>query len=447
MPQKNQAIYSVSQLNNSVKKLLESGLGSIWLSGEISNFVCPSSGHWYFSLKDQRAQVRCAMFRGQNSKVHFMPANGQQILARVSVSLYEPRGEYQLIVQSMQTAGEGALKQAYEQLKCKLAAQGLFAQTAKKSIPTHPSNIGIISSATGAALQDILAVLKRRAPQLPIIIYPSLVQGEQAAVSLNKALHIAIERNEVDVLIMARGGGSLEDLWCFNDEQLAYSIFNCPIPLISAVGHEIDFTICDLVADLRAPTPSAAAEQVAGEKEHQLQNLAQKKHQLYRAFSAQINHKNQLQKHLQHKLQLFHPKQKLQQQSQRLDELHIRLQRKFEQHYYFKLQKQQNLKQKLLRNSPNHRVELAKQDTKNLKLGLHNAMKHLLSSAKEKHHSQLAQLETVSPLATLARGYSVVTDKNKNVIRSHSDIKIGQELHTKLNKGSFTSQVIDMQEN
>jgi len=442
MQNNNQAVYSVTQLNSAAKSLLETGLGSIWLSGEISNFVAPSSGHWYFSLKDNRSQVRCAMFRGQNQKVTFKANNGSQILARVNVSLYEPRGEYQLVVQSMQDAGEGVLQQAYEALKCKLAAQGLFAQSAKKNIPCHPKAVGIISSPTGAALQDIIAVLKRRAPQLPIIIYPSMVQGENAAYTLSQAIHSANQRNEVDVLIIARGGGTLEDLWCFNDEQLAHTIYHSRIPIISAVGHEIDFTICDLVSDLRAATPSAAAEQVAGEKEYQLQQLQHQKQRLLQSFFKIITQKRQQQTYLQHQLQLFHPKQKLQVQSQRLDELHLRLNSKMQQLLLLNKHQHQHLSQQFQQQSPVHRIQYGQQATKNLSLALRNAMTHKIHSAKEKQASQAAQLEAVSPLATLVRGYSVVTDKQTKVIRSVDQIKIGQQLNTQLSNGSFSSEVI-----
>ena len=256
-------IYSVSQLNQSVRLMLENQLGQVWLTGEISNFTQPVSGHWYLSLKDENAQVRCAMFRMKNLRVGFRPSNGMQVLVRASVSLYEPRGDYQLIIESMHLAGEGLLMQQFEALKLKLAAEGLFAQNHKKNLPHFSQAVGIITSKTGAALQDILHILQRRDPSLKVIIYPTAVQGKDAAAEIAQMIEIANRRQEADVLIVGRGGGSLEDLWCFNEEIVARAMFHSVIPIISAVGHETDITIADFVADLRAPTPSAAAELVS----------------------------------------------------------------------------------------------------------------------------------------------------------------------------------------
>ncbi len=235
----NQNIFTVSRLNAEVRLLLENEMGIVWLVGEISNFSAPVSGHWYFTLKDSRAQVKCAMFRGNNRRVSFKPASGNQVLVRARLSLYEPRGDYQLIVESMQPEGDGRLQQQYEALKMKLAAEGLFAQTAKKPLPEHPKRVGIVTSKTGAALFDILDVLKRRDPSLPVVVYPTMVQGEEAAIQIAQAIGCANSRNECDVLIVGRGGGSLEDLWCFNNEVLARTIAASQIPIISAVGTKL----------------------------------------------------------------------------------------------------------------------------------------------------------------------------------------------------------------
>ncbi len=259
----NQNIFTVSRLNSEVRLLLENEMGIVWLIGEISNFSAPVSGHWYLTLKDSRAQVKCAMFRGNNRRVNFKPQNGNQVLVKARLSLYEPRGDYQLIIESMQPEGDGRLQQQFEELKMKLAGEGLFAQTAKKPLPEHPKRVGIITSKTGAALFDILDVLKRRDPSLPVVIYPTMVQGEEASIQIAQAIGCANSRNECDVLIVGRGGGSLEDLWCFNNEIVARTIAASQIPIISAVGHEVDVTIADFVADMRAPTPSAAAELVS----------------------------------------------------------------------------------------------------------------------------------------------------------------------------------------
>ena len=266
-------IYSVSRLNREVRVLLERGFGALWLEAEISNFARPSSGHWYFSLKDSAAQVRCAMFRQRNMLCAFTPRDGQKVLVRARIGLYEPRGEYQLIVDHMEDAGLGALKRQFEELSARLNLEGLFAAERKRSLPRLPRRIGIITSPTGAAVRDILHVLARRFPAAAVLIYPVSVQGAQAAAEIVAALESAGVRAECDVLILARGGGSLEDLWAFNDERLARAIVASPIPVITGIGHEIDFTIADFAADVRAPTPSAAAELVVPDAEEWLQRL------------------------------------------------------------------------------------------------------------------------------------------------------------------------------
>ena len=253
-------VYSVSRLNREVRTLLERGFGMIWLEGEISNFSRPSSGHWYFSLKDAGAQVRCAMFRQRNMSCAFTARDGQKVLVRARIGLYEPRGEFQLLVEHMEDAGLGALRRRFDELAAALAAEGLFAPERKRPLPALPKRIGVVTSPTGAALRDILHVLARRFPAVPVLIYPVAVQGAQAAAEIVAAIQLAGKRAECDVLILARGGGSLEDLWAFNDERLARVIAASSIPVISGVGHEIDFTIADFAADVRAPTPSAAAE-------------------------------------------------------------------------------------------------------------------------------------------------------------------------------------------
>jgi exodeoxyribonuclease VII large subunit len=277
----NPAIFTVSRLNAEVRLLLENEMGIVWLVGEMSNFSAPVSGHWYFSLKDSRAQVKCAMFKGNNRRVTFKPANGNQVLVKARLSLYEPRGDYQLIVESMQPEGDGRLQQEFDKLKIQLASEGLFAQAKKQLLPENPTRVGIITSKTGAALHDILNVLKRRDPTLPIVIYPTMVQGEEAAIKIAQAIGRANSRNECDVLIVGRGGGSLEDLWCFNNEIVARTIAASEIPIISAVGHEIDVTIADFVADVRAPTPSAAAELVSRDQTHKLQAITARHEKLH----------------------------------------------------------------------------------------------------------------------------------------------------------------------
>ncbi|MEF1161562.1 exodeoxyribonuclease VII large subunit, partial [Vibrio parahaemolyticus] len=323
----NQNIFTVSRLNAEVRLLLENEMGIVWLVGEISNFSAPVSGHWYLTLKDSRAQVKCAMFRGNNRRVTFKPANGNQVLVKARLSLYEPRGDYQLIIESMQPEGDGRLQQEFEELKMKLAAEGLFAQTNKLPLPEHPKRVGIITSKTGAALYDILDVLKRRDPSLPVVIYPTMVQGDDAAIQIAQAIGRANSRNECDVLIVGRGGGSLEDLWCFNNEILARTIAASQIPIISAVGHEVDMTIADFVADVRAPTPSAAAELVSRDNSHKDQSLVAKQHKLASAMRYYLAQQKQQSAQLLHRLERQHPSYQLQRQSQQLDELDMRLRR------------------------------------------------------------------------------------------------------------------------
>lgn len=322
-PEITREIYTVSQLNQLAKGLLEEALPLIWLSGEISNLSQPGSGHMYFTLKDEKAQVRCAMFRFRNSLLNFSPKNGMQILARAKVSLYEGRGEFQLIVEHMEEAGDGALRQAFEMLKQRLAAQGLFNTEHKKPLPTFPKTVGIVTSPTGAAIKDIISVLKRRMPLISIIIYPTVVQGNEAAAQIVKAIELANHRQECDLLIAGRGGGSREDLWPFNEETVARAIFNSKLPIVSAVGHEIDYTIADFAADVRAPTPSAAAELVSPQQTDLLQQLQLYYQHLTRQFTVFLQRSQQQIVWLSKRMQ--HPKQRLQARAQQVDYLEQRL--------------------------------------------------------------------------------------------------------------------------
>src|SRR5580700_6346909 len=318
-------VYSVSRLNREVRVLLERGLGVVWVEGELSNFSQPSSGHWYFSLKDRDAQLRCAMFRLKNATLGFTPKAGQQVLARGRISLYEPRGDYQLIVEHLEEAGVGALKREFERLKVKLAAEGLFALERKRSLPRFPRRIGVITSPTGAALRDILHILARRFPPAAVLIYPTPVQGGAAIPSIVAAIEIASARAECDVLILARGGGSLEDLWAFNDERLARAIHACALPVVCGVGHEVDFTIADFVADARAPTPSAAAELVAPDRSACLEALARSARRLTAGMRRELRVSATRLEATEQRLKLAHPGVRLIQQIQRLDDLAQRL--------------------------------------------------------------------------------------------------------------------------
>ena len=429
-------VHSVSDLNQLVRSLLEDALPPLWIEGEISNFACPGSGHWYFTLKDAGAQVRCAMFQGRNRVLGFQPKNGTQVLVRAKISLYEARGEYQLIVDFMEEAGDGALRRAFELLKAQLSSEGLFDPKHKIPIPAFPKTIGVVTSPTGAAIRDIISVLKRRFPSIPIIIYPTAVQGAAAAPQIVKAIQIASQRKECEVLIVGRGGGSLEDLWPFNEEIVARAIFASELPIISAVGHEIDFTIADFVADQRAPTPSAAAELASPDQQDWLQQLNNIYFDLIQQIELTIN------KQQQHLLaltkRLRHPGQRLQDQAQRLDDIEQRMRNALLNNLQRKQAAFNELFAKIQRHNPQFKIELLQ--TKQI-----NLLQRLLKSAQEtlhtKHH-QLANvsraLDAISPLATLARGYAIVTQANSaKIVRNAKDLHPGDSIKAQLADGQL----------
>ncbi|EIJ67729.1 exodeoxyribonuclease VII, large subunit [Pasteurella bettyae CCUG 2042] len=439
----NDNIYSVSQLNNSVRQMLEGQLGFVWLTGEISNFTQPVSGHWYLTLKDENAQVRCAMFRMKNMRVTFRPQNGMQVLVRASVSLYEPRGDYQLIIESMHPAGEGLLQQQFEALKMKLAAEGLFAQNLKKSLPDFSKTIGVVTSKTGAALQDILHILQRRDPSLKVVIYPTAVQGKEATTEIVQMIELANKRNEVDVLIIGRGGGSLEDLWCFNEELVARAIFNSVIPVISAVGHETDVTIADFVADVRAPTPSAAAELVSRNQDELLQQIAYKYQRLEIALDRLFNDKYQLLQHLSLRLQNQHPQVQLriqkQQTAQLEQRLHSSIQRLMDKNRY----KMTALMQRLDNNPLPYRVQKQSQYVTQLQIRLNFFLKQNLANRQHHLTHLCGKLDGLSPLKVLARGYSIAENAQGNAITQIEQVKLGDTIKTRVLNGTIVSQVIE----
>ncbi|WP_257972845.1 exodeoxyribonuclease VII large subunit, partial [Vibrio parahaemolyticus] len=430
-----------SRLNAEVRLLLENEMGIVWLVGEISNFSAPVSGHWYLTLKDSRAQVKCAMFRGNNRRVTFKPANGNQVLVKARLSLYEPRGDYQLIIESMQPEGDGRLQQEFEELKMKLAAEGLFAQTNKLPLPEHPKRVGIITSKTGAALYDILDVLKRRDPSLPVVIYPTMVQGDDAAIQIAQAIGRANSRNECDVLIVGRGGGSLEDLWCFNNEILARTIAASQIPIISAVGHEVDMTIADFVADVRAPTPSAAAELVSRDNSHKDQSLVAKQHKLASAMRYYLAQQKQQSAQLLHRLERQHPSYQLQRQSQQLDELDMRLRRAMQRFIDTRQQAVERKHHRLQLNSPIKHLAQQKSRLERVEHKLMDAMDRKLLTMRHQLAIAAEKLDTVSPLATLKRGYSITQTDQGKVVTSADDVKTGDLLVTRLANGEIHSTV------
>lgn len=439
-------IYSVSQLNQSVRLMLENQLGAVWLTGEISNFSQPVSGHWYLSLKDENAQVRCAMFRMKNLRVSFRPTNGMQVLVRANVSLYEPRGDYQLIIESMHLAGEGLLMQQFEALKLKLAAEGLFAQHLKKNLPHFSKAVGIITSKTGAALQDILHILQRRDPSLKIIIYPTAVQGKDAATEIAQMIELANQRQEVDVLIVGRGGGSLEDLWCFNEEMVARAIFHSHLPVISAVGHETDVTIADFVADVRAPTPSAAAELVSRNQTELLQQLQYRRQRLEIALDRLFAEKRQKLKHLSLRLHNQHPQAQLRIQQQLITQLSHRLQQTLRHHWQKTAENLTALSMRLYKNPFPLRLQQYEQQLAQLKVRLNSHMNLTLTLQQKQLAHLCGKLDSLSPLKVLARGYSITQNQQNFTIRSMKDVNVGEQIKTRLPDGDIISQVIRLEE-
>ncbi|WLI75900.1 exodeoxyribonuclease VII large subunit [Kosakonia sp. H02] len=435
------SIFTVSRLNQTVRLLLEREMGQVWISGEISNFTQPASGHWYFTLKDDTAQVRCAMFRNSNRRVTFRPQHGQQVLVRANITMYEPRGEYQIIVESMQPAGEGLLQQKYEQLKSKLAAEGLFDQQFKQPLPSPAHRVGVITSKTGAALHDILHVLKRRDPSLPVVIYPTAVQGDDAPAQIVRAIALANSRQECDVLIVGRGGGSLEDLWSFNDERVARAIFASRIPVVSAVGHETDVTIADFVADLRAPTPSAAAEIVSRNQLELLRQVQAMQQRLEMAMDYYLAGGNRRFAQLNHRLQQQHPQLRLARQQTVLDRLQQRMHNALDNQLKRTSVRQQRIMQRLNQQNPQPRIHRAQTRVQQLEYRLSQTIRDRLSSTRERFGTALTHLEAVSPLATLARGYSVTTATDGKVLKQTKQVKAGDKLTTRLNDGWVESEV------
>ncbi|WP_425357178.1 exodeoxyribonuclease VII large subunit [Vibrio tritonius] len=437
----NQNIYTVSRLNAEVRLLLENEMGIVWLLGEISNFSAPVSGHWYLTLKDSRAQVKAAMFKGSNRFVQFRPQNGQQVLVKARLSLYEPRGDYQIIIESMQPEGDGRLQQEFEKLKMQLAAEGLFAQTLKHPLPEHPKRVGIITSKTGAALHDILNVLKRRDPSLPVIIYPTMVQGDEAAIQIAQAIGRANSRNECDVLIVGRGGGSLEDLWCFNNEIVARTIAASQIPIISAVGHEVDVTIADFVADVRAPTPSAAAELVSRDNSHKMQAFFNAQQKLVNSWRYYLSQQKTQLTQLNYRLDKQHPMYRLERQQQRLDEREMRLKQAI-------LKRCQQTRQHLARQeyrlqlqSPVKRLTQQRHQLAITEQKLLEAMQRSLLKKRYQFGMLAEKLDTVSPLSTLSRGYSITQNAQGKVVRSAQEVNVGDTLITRLADGEIRSTV------
>ncbi|ADN76942.1 Exodeoxyribonuclease VII large subunit [Ferrimonas balearica DSM 9799] len=437
------AVFTVSALNRQIKALLEQQWGRIWLSGEISNLAMPSSGHWYFTLKDDRSQLRCAMFKSRTARVGFRPEHGMQVLVRANLTMYEPRGDLQLVVESMQPAGDGLLQQRFEALKMQLAAEGLFAMEAKQCLPHPIRRLGVITSPSGAAVQDVLSVLKRRDPMLEVIIYPSQVQGAEATGQICQAIATANARDEVDAILLTRGGGSLEDLWCFNEEAVARAIYHSRLPIVSAVGHEVDTTIADYVADLRAPTPSAAAELLSQDAGLRLDRLQRDRQRLAQAIGAQLRGQQQRLVLLATRLNGNHPSRKLEQHAQRLDELSLRLDRAMTAQVSQRAQTVERLEARLNRFHPTPRLAALGQQLNGLEHRLNRAIGQQLHQGRLTLAGRAAALEAVSPLAVLSRGYSILQDEQGQTIKSTEQVEVGQRLTARLHQGSLGLKVTD----
>lgn len=435
------SVYTVSRLNKEVRTLLERGLGVLWVEGELSNFSQPSSGHWYFSLKDREAQVRCAMFRLKNAALGFTPKAGQHVIARGRVSLYEPRGEYQLIVDHLEEAGVGALQREFERLKTKLAAEGLFASEHKRGLPRFPRRIGIVTSPTGAAVRDVLNVLARRFPPAAVLVYPTAVQGAAAAPGIVQALQLACTRADCDVLILARGGGSLEDLWAFNDERVARAIRACAVPVVAGIGHEIDFTIADFAADVRAPTPSGAAELVAPDRLECLEALSRLAARMGACMRREVRIVSSRLESVRMRLKQAHPGMRLAHQAQRLDDLEQRLTSAAQAVLHTRRHRLNDAFTTLIQHSPDRLVRDHHRRHESLDARLRRAWADYRS--RREHRLELAEkaLLTASPAATLARGFAIVTRADGTLVTDARSVAAGEEIEAQLASGRLRARV------
>ncbi len=433
---------SVSQLNRDVRLLLETELPRLWVEGELSNLARPASGHVYFSLKDDGAQIRCAFFRQRQRGLAFRPENGRQVLVRGRVSLYEPRGDYQMIVEQMEEAGEGELRRRFDALKKKLAAEGLFDQALKRRLPRLPRRVGVVTSPTGAAVRDILQVLARRFPAVPVIVYPTAVQGDAAAPGIVAAIETAGRRTECDVLILARGGGSLEDLWSFNEEAVARAVRASPIPVLTGVGHEIDFTIADFAADLRAPTPSGAAELVVPDWREWSARLDQGARRLASGLDRRLEGRGQTLDRLARRLTLASPARRLRQQQERLDSLSRRMASARSALLVTAGHRLERQHARLLAASPAGRLKELHGRLRLADRTLRRVMPERLQGLRTRLAGDARALNTVNPLATLERGYAIVsTEPGDAVLREAATVEPGARIRARVARGSLTAVV------
>lgn len=433
-------ILSVTLLNEQVRDLLENSFPNLWVEGEISNLSQPSSGHLYFTLKDAGAQIRAAMFRGNNRFLNFVPKNGQHVVVKARLSLYAPRGDYQLIVDQMEEAGLGALRRAFDQLRLRLQQEGLFEQERKRTLPDTIRHLVVITSPTGAAIRDILSVLGRRFPGLPVTIIPVPVQGNEAAPAIVRAIALANRETEFDAILLARGGGSLEDLWAFNEEIVARAIAGSRLPVVTGVGHETDFTIADFVADIRAPTPSAAAELLSPDGEELLGTLEGFEVLLARAMRTQVARQQQ---HLLHlRARLRHPGQRLRDLSQRLDELELRLRRAQTQLARQHQQHLAHLVSRLRARHPGQQLPALKQQLDNLQQRLQRSLQQQLREQRQRLQHLAERSQLASPLAILARGYAII-ENEQGVISDVRQITVGERITARVAHGQLVATVTE----
>lgn len=442
MSSSEKTVYTVSRLNQDAHSLLQQTFGTLQVEGEISNFTRPASGHLYLSLKDSRSQLRCAMFKGRNRLLDFTPENGQQVVVRGKLSIYQARGDYQLLADHMELAGRGALHRQFLESVERLRAEGWFDAERKRPLPPYPGVIAVVTSPTGAAIRDVLTVLERRYPAARIIIYPTQVQGKNAAAQIVAAIARANHHGVADALLLTRGGGSLEDLWSFNEEIVATAILQSDIPVVCGIGHEVDVTIADLVADLRAPTPSAAAELLVPDRVEEHLHLQQLAYSLLQAFRQQNKIRIAKWQQIHTRLLAQHPRRVITDRQQRIDELEQRLQRAIQQELQrHQLQLQQH-QARLLQQTPQHAIERLKAKISHSHLQLSSTTKKRVAEAESRWQSLTRALDAVSPLATLGRGYSIIRDQHQRVITNSGEVRAGDELQAVLAKGTLTCNVI-----
>ena len=433
-------VYSVSGLTRDIRAIMEAAFDSVWIEGEISNFRTVASGHSYFVLKDDKAQIRCVLFKGYRAGIKFQPEDGDQVLMFGRITVYDARGEYQVITESLEPRGLGALQKAFEQLKAKLEKEGLFDDEAKKPLPTFPWKIGVVTSGTGAAVRDILNIIRRRSSKVSVLLRPAKVQGEGSAKDIAQGIRDLNSMKDVDVIIIGRGGGSLEDLWAFNEEEVARAMFASRIPIVSAVGHEIDFTIADFVADLRAPTPSAAAELTVPVLNETLKDIRSLTGELIEALGQQVETYRDLLNRLMDRRFFHQPKEIFGPHVQRLDDLHSRMVRSLEQGLVTHQQRLEDRKHRLIQASPKNKIQLLSEKLAGLQNRMVQNIQTQVRFRKERFEGILKNLNAVNPLAILERGYSICS-KDEKSLKSSAGVKPGDTIEIRLSKGGLESTV------